>query len=104
MGLRKAHRLIRLCDESCELVLDGGEPQYNRARMNRGGFLNTNVSNLSNVGECVFFFPSRMILILAGWAALTCIRVIRIDSCEARIELFLQLASQPHSKNSFYSC
>ena len=29
-----------------------------------------------------------------------CIRVIRIDSCEARIELFLQLASQPHSKNS----
>ena len=26
------------------------------------------------------------------------------DSCEARIELFLQLASQPHSKNSVYSC
>ena len=81
MGLRKAHRLIRLCDESCELVLDGGEPQYNRARMNRGGFLNTNVSNLSNVGECVFFFPPRITRILAAWAALTCIRMIRIDSC-----------------------
>ena len=76
----------------------------NRARINRGVFLNTNVSNLSNAGECVFFFPPRIIRILAAWAALTCIRVIRIDSCEARIELFLQLASQPHSKNSFYSC
>ena len=76
--------------------------------MNRGVFLNTNVSNLSNAEEnaeeCVSFFPPRMILILAGWATLTCIRVIRIDSCEARIELFLQLASQPHSKNSCYSC
>ena len=68
--------------------------------MNRGVFLNTNISNFTNAEECVFFFPPRMILILAGWAALTCIRVIRIDSCEARIELFLQLASQPHSKNS----
>ena len=63
-------------------------------------FFNTNISNFTNAEECVFFFPPRMILILAGWATLTCIRVIRIDSCEARIELFLQLASQPHSKNS----
>ena len=72
--------------------------------MNRGVFLNTNISNFTNAEECVFFFPPRIIRILAAWAALTCIRVIRIDSCEARIELFLQLASQPHSKNSFYSC
>ena len=61
----------------------------NRARLNHGGFLNTNVSNFSNAGECVFFFPPRITRILAAWAALTCIRKIRIDSCfETRIELF----------------
>ena len=76
----------------------------NRARSHRGVFLNTNISNFTNAEECVFFFPPRIIRILAAWAALTCISVIRIDSCEARIELFLQLASQSHSKNSCYSC
>ena len=87
--------------------MDGRNPNRNlnnRARRHRGVFFNTNISNFTNAEECVFFFSPRMILILAGWATLTCIRVIRIDSCEARIELFLQLASQPHSKNSCYSC
>ena len=65
----------------------------NRAAHESRSFFNTNVSNFTNAEECVFFFPPRMILILAGWAALTCIRVIRIDSCEAGIELFLQLAA-----------
>ena len=66
----------------------------------RGGLSNTNDSNLSNVGECVFFFPLRITRTLVAWAGLTCIRKIRIDSCETRIELFLQLASQPHSYHS----
>ena len=41
----------------------------NRARINRGVFLNTNVSNLSNAGECVFFFPPRITQMLTMSAA-----------------------------------
>ena len=55
---------LRLLPSVCEQIIIQ-QTLNNRARMNRGVFLNTNISNLSNAEECVFFFPPRMIRMLA---------------------------------------
>ena len=47
------------------------------ARIVRGVFFNTNLTNLSNAIECEYFFPPRIIRMLTEYAGLTHIRTIR---------------------------